>query len=190
MRGPRRSTRLTSLMTHRRSIGLPVGLLFLGLMTGACGSAEAGSEAPKETIPLAEAETDRREALGGAQQQFNACLNDAGYEFRGFAGDEGDAAVIEDPDYQEALSRCSSESGIGRDRRPRPTIRPPILGCRPTRKPAGTGMYERTASPSPAGRLIVRRRASDRPSAHGPSADRQEPVGVPAGEAGHVGLQM
>ncbi len=112
MRGPRRSTRLTSLMTHRPSIGLPVGLLFLGLMTGACGSAEAGSEAPKETIPLAEAETDRREALGGAQQQFNACLNDAGYEFRGFAGDEGDAAVIDDPDYQEALSRCSSESGI------------------------------------------------------------------------------
>jgi hypothetical protein len=81
-------------------------------MAGACGSAGVGSEAPKETIPLAESETDRREVLESAQERFNSCLDESGYEFRGFAGDEGDAVVIEDPGYQEALSRCSAGSGI------------------------------------------------------------------------------
>ena len=70
------------------------------------------AEAPKETIPLEKAETDRREVMQSAQQRFNACLDEAGYEFRGFAGDEGDEAVIEDRGYQEALQRCSGESGV------------------------------------------------------------------------------
>lgn len=99
-------------LSTRRSIGQPVGLLLLGLVVGACGSAGAGSEAPKETIPLAESETDRREVRESTQERFNSCLDESGYEFRGFAGDEGDAVVIEDPGYQEALSRCSAESGI------------------------------------------------------------------------------
>lgn len=93
-------------------MGWHAGLLLLSLIAAACGSAGATSEAPKETIPLAESEIDRREMLESTQEQFNSCLDESGYEFRGFAGDEGDAVVIEDPDYQEALSRCSAESGI------------------------------------------------------------------------------
>ena len=45
---------------------------------------------------------------------FNSCLDDAGYTFRGFAGDEqADDAVTGDPGYQAALQRCNAESGIG-----------------------------------------------------------------------------
>ncbi len=115
----RRSYRSTPLSSHRsvgisakRSIGRPVGLLLLGLVVGACGSTGTGAETPKETIPLAESETDRREVMESTQARFNSCLDESGYEFRGFAGDEGDAVLIEDPGYQEALSRCSAESGI------------------------------------------------------------------------------
>jgi hypothetical protein len=98
---------------ERRPARLLPGLLLLaGLTVSACGSSPVDAEAPKETIPLKEAETDRREVMQSAQQRFNACLDEAGYEFRGFVGDEGDAVVIEDRSYQEALQRCSGESGV------------------------------------------------------------------------------
>lgn len=81
----------------------------LGVAT-ACGSTAPAGEPAKETIPLAEA--DQRERLSDARADFDDCLGRAGYEFRGFAGDEGDQAVVEDPAYQEALRRCSAESGV------------------------------------------------------------------------------
>ncbi len=90
--------------------------LIIGLITAttflasACGSSTVAGEPAKDTIPLAD--DDPRDRARSVQQDFSACLDDAGYEFRGFAGDEGDAAVIEEPGYQDALRRCATESGI------------------------------------------------------------------------------
>ena len=105
--------------------GLPQTTVLL-LLLAACGSASgavgvdpaddgrAVEEQVKETIPLAEEEEDRRTVLRSAVTAFNSCLTDAGYTFRGFAGDgQADAAVTEDPAYQTALQRCNAQSGIG-----------------------------------------------------------------------------
>jgi len=91
------------------------------LTLSGCGSASGGGgggqvveEQVKETIPLEEAEVGRRSAIQGASAAFNSCLDDAGYTFRGFAGDEQtDDAVTGDPAYQAALQRCNAESGTG-----------------------------------------------------------------------------
>ena len=91
------------------------------LTLSGCGSASGGGgdgqvveEQVKETIPLEEEEVGRRSAIQGASAAFNSCLDDAGYTFRGFAGDEQtDDAVTGDPAYQAALQRCNAESGIG-----------------------------------------------------------------------------
>ena len=80
------------------------------LSAEACGSTAPAGEPTKETIPLAE--PSQRERLSDARTKFDACLEGAGYAFRGFAGDEGDPAVVEDPAYQDALRRCSAETGI------------------------------------------------------------------------------
>ncbi len=90
----------------------PVAVLIACLAAMGCGSSADHVEAPKETIPLEESQDGRGERFQSAQQEFNACLDEAGYEFRGLAGGEGDAAVIEDPDYQESLQRCANESGV------------------------------------------------------------------------------
>jgi hypothetical protein len=87
-------------------------LFVVGLIAGACGSLDIPPEVSKETIPLAEAESDRRQVMQSSQQRFNACMDKAGYEFRGFAGDDGDAVVVEDYRYQDALQRCADESGV------------------------------------------------------------------------------
>ena len=91
-------------------------LLTFSGCSGASGGAGTGSDGPvleeqvKETIPLEEEEVDRRSAV----MAFNSCLEDAGFTFRGFAGDdETDDAVTGDPAYQAALQRCNAESGIG-----------------------------------------------------------------------------
>ena len=91
------------------------------LTLSGCGSASGGGgdgqvveEQVKETIPLEEEEVDRRTAFQGVSAAFNSCLADAGYTFRGFAGDEqADDAVTGDPAYQAALQRCNAETGIG-----------------------------------------------------------------------------
>jgi len=89
-------------------------LLLIALLgAAACGSTAPAGEPTKETIPLAE--PSQRERLSDARAEFDACLEGAGYTFRGFAGDEGDEgdqAVVEDPAYQDALRRCSAETGI------------------------------------------------------------------------------
>ncbi len=94
-------------------------LLTFSGCSGASGGAGTGSDGPvleeqvKETIPLEEEEVDRRSAA----MAFNSCLEDAGFTFRGFAGDdETDDAVTGDPAYQAALQRCNAESGIGDQR--------------------------------------------------------------------------
>jgi len=91
-----------------RSLLTPLVFLLAGLTT--CGPTTPSGDPAKETIPLAE--PDGRERLRDARGDFDDCLDGAGYEFRGFAGDEGDQAVIEDPAYQEALRRCSAETGV------------------------------------------------------------------------------
>lgn len=91
---------------------LALNLCLVGLIAGACGSLDVHPETSKEKIPLAEVEPDRREAMQSSQERFNACIARAGYEFRGFAGGEGDAIVIEDSRYQAALQRCANESGV------------------------------------------------------------------------------
>jgi len=88
----------------------PILLLTVCLVGISCSSSADTVNSPKETVPLEE--QGRGEQFQSAQQEFNACLDDAGYDFRGFAGGEGDAAVVEDPAYQESLLRCANESGI------------------------------------------------------------------------------
>ena len=67
----------------------------------------------KEAIPLAEEETNPREAMRSATGEFNSCLEASGYEFRGFAGEnQTDPAITDDPGYVEALQRCNAQTGI------------------------------------------------------------------------------
>jgi len=90
----------------------PILLLTVCLVGISCSSSADTVNSPKETVPLEDTQQGRGEQFQSAQQEFNTCLGDAGYDFRGFAGGEGDAAVVEDPAYQEALLRCANESGI------------------------------------------------------------------------------
>lgn len=81
---------------------------------GTNGEEQILEEQVKETIPLEEEEADRRTAVQGVAAAFNSCLEEAGYTFRGFTGDDQtDDAVTGDPGYQAALQRCNAESGIG-----------------------------------------------------------------------------
>ena len=82
----------------------------------ACGGEPGpagGADPAKETVPLAEEETNPRETMRSAIDEFNACLEASDYEFRGFTGeDQTDAAVTDDPGYVEALQRCNAQTGI------------------------------------------------------------------------------
>jgi len=88
----------------------PILLLAFCMAGISCSSSANTVNPPKETVPLEE--QGRGEQFQSAQQEFNACLDDAGYNFRGFAGGEGDAAVVEDPAYQKSLLQCADQSGI------------------------------------------------------------------------------
>jgi len=119
---PDRTTTQRGSTVKTRRVLLTTTALFL--MFSGCGSASDGigsggdgpvvEEQAKETIPLEEEEVGRRSAIQSASGAFNSCLDDAGYTFRGFAGDDAtDDAVTGDPGYQSALQRCNAESGIG-----------------------------------------------------------------------------
>jgi hypothetical protein len=50
------------------------------------------------------------DALGG----FNSCLAEEGFEFMGLPNEEaGAGALVNSPDYLEALGLCNSRTGIG-----------------------------------------------------------------------------
>ena len=101
---------MTSLRCH------PTVAALLLLSVVACGGepGPAGeTDLSKETIPLAEEETNPRETMRSATGEFNSCLEASGYEFRGFAGeDQTDPAITDDPGYVEALQRCNAQTGI------------------------------------------------------------------------------
>ena len=101
-------------MTPLRYHPTVAALLLLAVV--AC-SGEPGpaseTDLSKETIPLAEEETNPREAMRSATGEFNSCLEASGYEFRGFAGEnQTDPAATDDPGYVEALQRCNAQTGI------------------------------------------------------------------------------
>jgi len=71
------------------------------------------TQPPKETIPLAEEDINPGLKLMDALENFNSCLDSEGFEFMGLPNEEaGPGAVVNSPDYLEALSLCNSRTGI------------------------------------------------------------------------------
>ena len=106
----------------------PIFLLTVCLAGVNCSSPADAVDSPKETVPLEDTQQGRDEQFQSVQQEFNACLGDASYGFRGFAGGEGDASIVEDRSYQEALLRCANESDIA-------ALRAEFSGSRAGRSP-------------------------------------------------------
>ena len=72
------------------------------------------TQPPKETIPLAEEDIDPGLKLMDALGGFNSCLAEEGFEFMGLPNEEaGAGALVNSPDYLEALGLCNSRTGIG-----------------------------------------------------------------------------
>ena len=72
------------------------------------------TQPPKETIPLAEEDINPGLKLMDALGGFNSCLAEEGFEFMGLPNEEaGAGALVNSPDYLEALGLCNSRTGIG-----------------------------------------------------------------------------
>ena len=72
------------------------------------------TQPPKETIPLAEEDVNPGLKLMDALGGFNSCLAEEGFEFMGLPNEEaGAGALVNSPDYLEALGLCNSRTGIG-----------------------------------------------------------------------------
>jgi hypothetical protein len=72
------------------------------------------TQPPKETIPLAEEDINPGLKLMDSLEDFNTCLDSEGFGFLGIPNEEaGPDALVNQPDYLEALGLCNSRTNIG-----------------------------------------------------------------------------